>query len=519
VNFPDSQLTGSLAEQDLGRLFTSWRWVVGKDHIDIGYDLSVVPDITKFKGARFLVQSKGTTRRKKGSIVAQVSKNRLRQYAENPHPVFIIRVMPDGIMYWLHAQQWAKNNLHKLVGYGNSGVKFEREQTLADRQKFVSYLDKVMAPAHEKIGSLGELSEKRSQYLSAIDPRFRVKANVVDGKESYQVFAATCVEDSVGRFTLIPARKKENIDRLKEAIEFGVPATIEVDEFKLEGSPLFDAIGASRALSGTISMNANSVSSGMVHLYSGAEHSITAAEIGIRANLFSGEKGVVVNNDGFESALKINSRFTAKLSAQNPGSINFTIDRKALSTQALRGARELGEILEWAEQALEKGALRIEMSFRGHRVPLGLQNTGEGLFSFLRGCVLLGRLHVLAKYFDSDILLPEGHEITESEENDISLAYRILRGERCVVRMEVMEFEAADNVEPEGFREVCVRSNIQICVAGHELGSIPVEINIPSCRFEKTVSVNKYKIVPSDTQEATVAFLEGDKPEGLISRA
>lgn len=519
MNFPDSQLTGSLAEQDLGRLFTSWRWVAGKDYIDIGYDLSVVPDVARFKGARFLVQSKGTARRKKGSIVAQVSKMRLRQYAENPHPVFIIRVMPDGNMYWVHAQLWAKNNLHKLVGDGDSGVKFEIERTLSDKEQFVSYLDKVMAPAHEKKGGLSELSEKRSQYLSAIDPRFVVKTDLVDGKERYRVSVAAGAEGDAGRFSLKPVPTQENIDRLKEAIEFGVPAAIEVDEFKLEGSPLFDEIGASRAFSGTLSMSATNVSSGMVYLYSGAKHSITAAEVGIEANLFSGNKGAVVNNDGFECALKISSRFIAKLPAQDPGSITFTIDRKALSAHAIQAARELGPILEWAEQVFLKDALRVEMFFRGHRVPLNLQNTGEAFFDFLHGCILLGRLHKLARYFDSNIILPEEHEFTESEQNDIFLAYKILRGERCVVHMGTMNFTAAENFELEVFHEVCLRSGISIFVAGRELGLIPVEINIPSPRFEKLDGLNKYRIVPSDTQDTTIAFLEGDKSEGVFFRA
>ena len=421
-------------------------------------------------------------------------------------------------MYWVHAQLWTKNNLHKLVGDGDSGVKFEIERTLADKEQFISYLDKVMAPAHEKKGGLSELSEKRGQYLSAIDPRFVVKTDLVDGKERYHVFLAAGTEGDAGRFSLKPVPTKENIDRLKEAIEFGVPATIEVDEFKLEGSPLFDEIGASRAFSGTVSMSANNVSSGMVYLYSGAKHSITAAELGIRANLFSGKKGIVVNNDEFESVFKMSSRFTAKLSEQSPGSINFTIDRKALSNGEIQFSHGLRSILEWAEQVLEKGAMRIEMYFLGHRAPLNFQNEIKELFGFLHGCVLLGRLHVLAKYFDSDIILPEDHKLTDNEENDIALAYRILRGEHCVIRMDVMEFEAANNVQPEGFSDFFTRSNISICVAGHILGSIPVEINIPGSRIEKADGLKKYKIVPSDTQDTTIAFLEGEKPEGLISR-
>ena len=84
MNFPENQKTGVLAEIDVERLFTSWSWNVGKDRIDVGYDLFVMPDHAQYQGARFLVQVKGTAqKKKKGIIVAPVSKDRLRQYAED----------------------------------------------------------------------------------------------------------------------------------------------------------------------------------------------------------------------------------------------------------------------------------------------------------------------------------------------------------------------------------------------------------------------------------------------------
>jgi hypothetical protein len=59
---------------DVARLFVSWSWTVGKDHIDTGYDLNVEPSISEFRGHRFLVQVKATKQSKRGKIVAHVSK-------------------------------------------------------------------------------------------------------------------------------------------------------------------------------------------------------------------------------------------------------------------------------------------------------------------------------------------------------------------------------------------------------------------------------------------------------------
>lgn len=91
MNYPITQQTGALAEHDVTRLFLTWGWTVGQDRIDVGYDLTVEPPQDRFKGHRFLVQVKGTASRKGGKVVAPVAKKRLRQYAINPLPVFLIR--------------------------------------------------------------------------------------------------------------------------------------------------------------------------------------------------------------------------------------------------------------------------------------------------------------------------------------------------------------------------------------------------------------------------------------------
>lgn len=87
MNFTENQRTGVLAENVVESLFLSWFWTVGRDRIDVGYDLFVEPDRERFKGQRFLVQVKGTARQKRGAPTAKVSKSNLRKYAANRIPV------------------------------------------------------------------------------------------------------------------------------------------------------------------------------------------------------------------------------------------------------------------------------------------------------------------------------------------------------------------------------------------------------------------------------------------------
>lgn len=162
MNFPENRRTGRLAELAVENLFTSWSWIVGHDHLDEGYDLNVEPDRTRYSGARFLVQVKGTARSKGNSITAPVSKRRLRQYLINPHPVIIVRSTADGTLYWIHAQAWCKKNKDRLAsGDGNCSVRIDKASKLEDRESFERFLDRVLAPSERKPGALAALAAAR----------------------------------------------------------------------------------------------------------------------------------------------------------------------------------------------------------------------------------------------------------------------------------------------------------------------------------------------------------------------
>lgn len=97
--YPRRQRTGRRAELAVEALFTDWGWVVGRDHIDIGYDLFVEPDHRIYRGARFHVQVKGTSQLDVSRISAKVKKTRLHQYAQNILPVFVVRATHDLELY------------------------------------------------------------------------------------------------------------------------------------------------------------------------------------------------------------------------------------------------------------------------------------------------------------------------------------------------------------------------------------------------------------------------------------
>lgn len=506
-------MTGELAEMDLERQFTSWGWVVGWDRIDIGYDLSVVPDIDRYRGERFLVQSKGTATRKKGSIVAQISKARLRQYADNPHPVFLVRVFPDGVKFWLHAQAWAKDNLHRLAGSGMCGVKFDPTKTISNKGDFADYLDQVMGPSHERCGSLRRLAEQRGQYLSSLDPRFKVKVGVQGNAERYEVYAAPGAQDPTGRFTLKPTGDSGNLERFKEAIEYGVPATVEVDEFKFERSPLFDAIGASTPHKGKISIRPNNVASGSVWLSAGSSRTLTAVEVCIPAKLYSGQKGFVVSNEDFEHPLIVAIRYD-----EHMGKVTLTLNKDFLAKRPLQTYDALGTINDWIEHVFVTDGIRLDLAFREHRIPLSLQPSQTDLQGFLSVCLLYSRLHRLSKYFDSAISLPSDYEFSEEEENDILLAYRLLRGERCNCTLSTLEFQSSESIPVDAPKELLATTNLLISVNNQDLGIIPIAIEMPGFHFEALEEVGNYRVHSHDGGKCTIRYHDSDIPEGITRR-
>src|SRR5690606_5572503 len=99
----------------------------------------------------------------------------------NPLPVILIRVTSDTKFYWLHVQPWAKLNMSRLTNDGYVGISMPEGQMLEDKEMFLDYLRKVFRPAAELMSSLPELAEQRSNYLSQIDPRLLVKADLKDG--------------------------------------------------------------------------------------------------------------------------------------------------------------------------------------------------------------------------------------------------------------------------------------------------------------------------------------------------
>ncbi|MDH5824199.1 DUF4365 domain-containing protein [Luteimonas sp. RD2P54] len=515
-NFPENQQTGAVTEDEVSLLFMKWGWTVGRDRLDTGYDLCVEPETSHYGGARFLVQVKGTTqKRKSASLVAPVGRARLRQYVRNPHPVFLVRATPDGHLYWIHVQQWAKTNSHRLSGEGVAHVRMSSDYTLADRDQFEVYLQQVLSPPSSRPGALGTLAEERANYLNALDPRLRVRVNVRDGAEEHRLFANS--ENVEAHFSFQPRALPENLSRLDEALNFGLPRSIQVDNFQMSGSPMYTALGVDRPHTGTLTIEAEPRPA-WVRIYPGREYSITAQELALPADFYLGRTGIAVSNEARNNVFRIDVRLEALNGGLAGGSTLF-ICEKRLTAAPIQQFKELGDASEWADQAYQQKMMFFELAVDGKRSRLWPQEVSNEMLGWLHHIKLLARIHAIARFLNLDYSLPFGYQISQEEANEIEFAYELLRGHRVSGGSVSILIEDAASLAPSKTPQGLVATtNIVMTLSGQDFGILPVEIDMPGYVIERIPDTNNFRVHHPEAADAWVIYKPDAPMDGLIRR-
>jgi hypothetical protein len=504
ANFPDSHRTGAVAEIDVERLFISWGWNVGHDRIDAGYDLHVTPDRAIYKGFRFSVQVKGTAQKKrKGVIVAQVSKKRLRQYAEDFLPVFIIRTTPDGSLYWLHAQSWAKENRHKLGKSGSSGVRFEPSQTLAKKENFENYLNSIFQ-SHQHLSEPHHESILESTFLNSLDTRLGVRLREIDKEKVHEIFAKD--ESVCAELSFNPHTSPENLKELRDAFEYGLPRSIEVDNLKLTGSPLFDHI-ANGTMRGSLSISPIYNQAATIHLFPGEKFSVTASELVMSAERFIGQKGIVFTNERNDGDLDISIRFFEEEgSLKAKGNIKL---RPSLTNTPIKDHPTLNLLGSWAEQSIRQQTFSIEIVMNGVRLPLPLLQTEDNqTWDFVRLSCVIGRIYLIARAVDSSFTLPVSFSISPEELSEIELAYTLLKGERREIKISTFEFEPTEEININDDHDFAYTTLLKIKILDQLLCEIPVLIELYGYQLKKISGSKNLRMVQSNTETAWISYAE-----------
>lgn len=507
MSLPRAQITGAAAEAAVELLFLSWGWNVGHDRIDEGYDLHVTPDRAIYKGFHFSVQVKGTSQKKaKGSITAQVSKSRLKQYAEDFSPVFIVRATADGSLYWVHAQTWAQANKHRLRDTGYGGVRFNITHDLRDRASFEGYLFSVFqSPPYVSAISSDSLHE--AFYLNTLDPRLTVKIKDNGKGKIHEIFAKHESVSSDLSFT--PVASVENINNLKEAIEFGLPRAVQVEGFSITGSPLLEHI-LKGPVKGDLSINSVSVQPVKLRMFPGRKFSVTSGILSLKAERFIGNKGVIFTNERMESYIDISIRFSHEQS-QFKATANIQLRDLGSNGTPAREIDFLRELGLWADQVIKQDSFSIEISILGVQLPIFFsQSTSENIWNFVYLADAIRKIHLIAKATSSNIVLPTDFEITPTEIDEIELAYLLLKGDSkdiCIESLEVTPKADFDFEHYQGGDFFCT-TTLRIELFGQILCELPISVQLIDFQLDKIPASSRIKFIQGERGVARASYAE-----------
>ena len=512
MNFPESQRTGALGELDVIRLFTDWQWSVGRYLIDSGYDLYVTPDHGKYRGISLYVQVKGTAKTSDKRVTALVSRSRLRTYAEAMLPVFIVRATADGHLFWTDAQEWGRTNSDQLEGPGSATVAFAKNRRLSDREGFESYLTRLLPTVQERVAAVAEFSE-RSRYLNSLDSRLGIRLSKGDQSTEHHLFAKD--HSFEAQFSFRPLRSPDNLKSLREAIELGLPRAVEIESFNMTGSPVFEEIGANHFEKGTLTIAGVEQNPGVVRLYPGTKHSVTAQEFAIEADLFKGTKGFAVSNEARSGVYDFNLRAFLETSSLTVN-IGF---RPNIAGQPVRLIDALRPLADWCDQVVVQNSFLMELCFKGVRAPVSVtRDKVEELWPFLRWARTLSRLHLVAKVLGSNIALPEDLEMSLQDVEDIDLAFALLKGDRRKIRIGAQEFEPAQpmgGIDPD---LLYTTTTIAFSLFGQLLGEIPVGIDYTGFVLEQVPGSMSVRLSRGENGQAWISHAEQDAHGEWVNR-
>lgn len=502
----DSQITGALAEDEVKLLFLQWGWNHGVYRIDRGYDLFVTLD----EGSRdrsFFVQVKGTVRGEKGVVSAPVSTKRLRQYAEASHPVVLIRSM-GGNLFWLDAQRWCAEHEDRLTGTGYRAVRFERQNVLADRTPFEAFLQQAFLTTASR--QVEDMTGSRT-----LDRRISALLSQATGSSAASAGPGATERSPVPEEVELQVRfladnNEANRKRLREAVALGLPRTVDVKDFCIARGTANAPIGP---MSGQMTLSSNNIQPAQLLLYPGTKPSITALPLLLTAERFQGMQYGAYSNERLASIYNFAMAPGMRFPEAPDIDITFGVREDVLVKTPLRQIHELAPLAEWAEQMLSKGDAHIEITGFDNSAPITLPTAFVDHFAgVIKMSWALGRLHAVTRVLRSDFSLPANFQLTEGSWDEISFAYRLLRGDRITATPGPIEFEPAVGFDLTKHYEMRITTNIVIAVSGREVGRIPAVVELHGFQVTAVADTGQLRLDGGTDGRALVYYSEhGDE--------
>lgn len=497
ANYPPAQRTGRLAELWVERFFTHPGWTVGSYQIDDGYDLFVTPPRTEFDGQCFLVQVKGTAQRQKHGVFAPVSRQRLRDYAADVTPVLIFRVfVDDDSAYWMHAQQAVADNPRLALGKGTAQVPIQHHAS--SFEDFLATARPILLPAHRREEGVQEAVKSREKYLSSLDETLNVTI-FQDG--NHQTVSIERVGESASPAGVTARLGDEDAMAIQDMVHFGQPASVSSEHVQCHGSPLFAELGLDRSQPAKLQVASTYKQECRLRLRADGSQ-FFGEELLLPAQLTRGSMGFTVETSS-AAALAVRVRGfrddegnTLKLWMDLPPSL---FDGEPIALK-----QGLGTVGQWAERLLAGRRLFGEISVSN--LPVKFSTPCDGPDELLRGLVILGKLHHVARVTNSDYKVPSTINIRNKEARQIELAYRLFRGEVLDIEVTSAIVDGLTSDQNHELADRVIISSAPLSIDGQIICIVPLRFQLDGYLVEPEGSSGAQKLIRVVDSKSTMSL-------------
>jgi hypothetical protein len=285
-----SNLIGERGQKAAETLFLEWDWLPrSANTLDQGVDFRVEIGLKgQGQGYHFLVSAKGYDGKGKIGTVA-IRRASANYVARQRDPVFLTYAhLRAQIIYWVDLKA-----LCLAQSTGPVRVTFDVAQCMhlgadeatveGERERFLAALEESAGDWHiRRLGDVPGALAKSEADLTRIDPRFKVRLLAGSHGVTCEVSAPEPVEMQV-HVTVSDADERE---KLREAIDYGLPRKVSVSSFDLVGSPLIDKL-MSKSAQGTIAISGHAIANVQVFVSAVAD----GPRFALAGSITKGQKG------------------------------------------------------------------------------------------------------------------------------------------------------------------------------------------------------------------------------------
>jgi hypothetical protein len=383
-------------------------------------------------GTKFSAQQKGhaTVLFSKRYCAEQIKTKHLLYYGDKvrvPMFLFVVDTTKER-GYYLFLQEWLDHNSSptELKTKTKLTVKVPLENNLADRVKFVTELKRATAYLLAKYpGDPIDALKADAKKVEAIDPRWRVKLDVINSNKHYTLSAK---EDIAATLTLAG----EHAAKFKDTFDYGKPVHLQGAGIALHGSPLFEDLQKKGAIA-SVSFSAKQHKIEL-HLWS---EGVNAFRLTLPGAITVGKVGLSFIASLPDAPLDAEMKISKEEVQAKTGVGNFslTFDFKKWEKKSIQGLPYFDKLRGFANAIVDKKLIHQEFTSDGNRVTGGTLGDPNGDLPFAYAAAVIQNIEkarAIAAKLGLEIHVPNIETMAPEAFEDVDFAYDIIMTGRHV---------------------------------------------------------------------------------------